>query len=485
MIRMFGALSIIALMGVFVLGGCSSDGVTPTQDEQNNATGLVRGDINAAGSSFEITVRTGGSPNNPVAGPFLLRGSNIQYVDSLQALSVDLSVVNRGSVAHNEPIGLTFVTLLPDSVTVLNPDNDEHGAGAAIVFQFANDDGKWTPGEESFPRTVLLGVGPGVSIGFVARLDIGMDETGGAIGGIVWNDTNEDGVIDPEEFGVAGVVVYLEHKDAEEGIVEIIQRTLTASDGSYRFDGLRAGFYEVSTELNARLRPTTPTVIDVILVEANGEVSDFLLANFGVVVSVEPAKQIEIGDYVEVTGYYDGETDHLIAKSIEVWKCATEPPPPDTLEGLVSGNLDHDWDSCPPYPCQWFGNELRGPATEVDREAHALEIMGSWVRFAKPDTMPDDSLRVSADRDHDRPWGWSKWLDPDTVEVGDRVRTRVIRINTDPMLFGFALREWTAPIDKVHGRVEELSFIPEDPGFTALGVTVGVTTQTEIEFHLR
>lgn len=495
MIRIFSALLTLALMAVFVLGGCSSDGVTPTQDEQNNATALVRGDINAAGGGFEISVRTGGGPNQPIAGPFLLRGSNIQYVDSLQALSVDLSVVNQGTVAHSEPIGLTFVTLLPKTVTVLNPDNDQHSAGAAIVFSFANDDGRWTPGEESFPRTVQFGVEPGVSIGFVARIDIGMDETAGAIGGIVWNDTNEDGVIDPEELGVAGAVVFLERKDGPEAssAVEITWRTVTGSDGSYRFDGLDAGFYEVSTELNARFRPTTPTVIEVILVEANGEVSDFLLADFGVVVSDEPSKQIEIGDYVEVTGYYDGETDHLIAKSIEVWKCATEPPPPDTLAGLMSGTLDNDWDSCPPYPCTWFANKLRGPTTDVDREAHALEIMGSWVRFAMPDTVPDDSLRVAAnwddddddDDDHDRPWGWSKWLDPDTVEVGDRVRVRVIRVNTDPMLFGFALREWLAPVDQAHGRVEEISFIPEDPGFKVLGVTVGVTTQTEIEFHLR
>ena len=41
-------------------------------------------------------------------------------------------------------------------VEILNPDNDIHGPGAAIVFEFANDDAMWTPGEESFPRVFFL-----------------------------------------------------------------------------------------------------------------------------------------------------------------------------------------------------------------------------------------------------------------------------------------------------------------------------------------
>ena len=33
----------------------------------------------------------------------------------------------------------------------------------------------------------------------MARIDVGMSEYGGAIGGMVWHDENEDGVMDPDE----------------------------------------------------------------------------------------------------------------------------------------------------------------------------------------------------------------------------------------------------------------------------------------------
>ena len=52
----------------------------------------------------------------------------------------------------------------------LLPELDD---GAAIVFHFANDDGLWTPGEESLARTVEFGVTKGTAIAFIARLDLG------------------------------------------------------------------------------------------------------------------------------------------------------------------------------------------------------------------------------------------------------------------------------------------------------------------------
>ncbi|HXS10160.1 MAG TPA: hypothetical protein VN852_09255, partial [Candidatus Krumholzibacteria bacterium] len=134
------------------LASCSDDTAKPPST-QNHAD--IHGRI--AGDDFEYDV----DPGDPGSGPFVLRGRNLHYNDEDGALVVDLSVLNRGDVAQTEPIGLTFIRLDPDGVTVLNPDNDVHDDGGAILFHFANDDGFWTPGEASLPRTVEFGVDKG------------------------------------------------------------------------------------------------------------------------------------------------------------------------------------------------------------------------------------------------------------------------------------------------------------------------------------
>jgi len=154
-------LMLAAVMSVAV--GCSEDSTAPVDTQ--STTGLLEGEIGSA--DFEISVNATGDSRRRFEGPFVLRGSNLHYVDSLQALSVDLTITNRGRVSQPEPIGLTFLKLYPDGVTVLNPDNGVSGNGAAIVFMFTNVDAFWTPGERSLPRTVQFAVDPGVSIGFI------------------------------------------------------------------------------------------------------------------------------------------------------------------------------------------------------------------------------------------------------------------------------------------------------------------------------
>jgi hypothetical protein len=305
MVRKLGPLFVVALVVTLAFGGCSNDTVVPTDNEQSNTSGLIAGDINASGGNFEYTTDTAGDPNSPIPGPFIIRGKNIHYVDSLNVLSVDFTVEHQCRCEFPEPIGLTFVTLLPDTVTVENPDNGVHGPGAAIVFEFENDDGVWSPFEESLPRTVHFGVGPGVSIGFVARIDIGMEPDLGSIGGVVWHDIDQDGVLDPNEPGIGGVEIHMYRTDGPElSSREILWRTLTARDGSYRFDGLNAGHYEVRKVPRNDLVPTTPEILQVILVEIDGQVSDFLMANFGCVPRGQPRPIIEVGDFVDVWGKY-------------------------------------------------------------------------------------------------------------------------------------------------------------------------------------
>jgi hypothetical protein len=490
------AVLVVSIALAAMLVGCSDESIVPTDNEQSNTTALVRGEIDPGSGSFEYEIEPSGG-RDPGAGPFVLRGNNIHYVDSLMSLSVDFSIENNGEVSHPEPIGLTFVNFLPKDVTVKNPDNDEHGPGAGILFEFDNDDGRWTPGEKSFPRTVQFGVDGGSSIGFIGHVNIPEDTLLGTIGGVVWNDLNENGEIDDDEPGIGGAVVYLiadSDPEATLANADYRWRTETGRDGSYRFEGLESGHYRVIKDVSDRhWKPTTPTVIDVILVEKDGNVSDFLMADFGCVSSEEPPPpaHIEIGDYVKVNGEFtDDPDDRIIARSITVLKCEI-PPPPDTLLTLSGhgdrwddcNDWDYDWEDCDDFACWGLKNELRGPVTDINRDECTVEIMGSWVSFALCDTTCDgDKPEVSAasfDGDHN-----GHWLDLDDVEIGDRVWARVFRHPSDGNLYGFRLKEWLGTPEKAFGKVEQLS--PSDgrvEAIVVLGVLVKVTERTDIHYR--
>lgn len=267
----------ILAMATFALtmAGCSSDSPTdPALNQQSADSGIIRGGVEPGAIAFEYVSATNGDPENPVDGPFAIRGRNIRYESG--ALIVDLSVANLGEGTYPEPVSLTFMSLLPDGLTVSNPDNEENGAGASIGFAFENDDAMWSPGEESIARSTNFVAEEGAAIAFIAQIEAGMGEDMmGSIGGMVWDDANGDGMMDAGETALEGAMVAL---DAEG--MDTVMAT-TDADGTYRFDGLSAGFYAVSKVASETAVLTTGSPIYVTLVELEGVVSSFLAANFG------------------------------------------------------------------------------------------------------------------------------------------------------------------------------------------------------------
>ncbi len=425
MTKFFCVLAITA----FAFAGCSDDSTDPTM---NQSRGLMQGEIRDA--DFAITLDATGEGEE---GPFVLEGTNLHYEDSLQALVVDLTLRNDGDVAHVLPVALTFVDLIPANVTVQNPDNGINGEGASIDFAFANDDNQWTPGETSLPRTVRFGVAQGTSIGFAARLDVGEPLDGGEIAGLVWNDANENGVIDSGEEGIEGVEVSLNGADNDTLTTD---GTATTDDtGHYSFDGLTGGVYTVSVDTTAH-SPTTSSSLTVLLAETeDGVVYDFLDANFGLLGGDDGGDDDDfpVGAYVEVNGQFEGE--QLVAMGIDVRRCRDGD---DDDRGLTDGDHPGDHDD---LDCD--AGKLRGPVTEVDAANYSFAVMGVWIT-GNESNFPKD------------------------LEVGDRVDARVHHGDGDDVVLD-RIKEWhNDRFEQVHGRIDSVEVDGNTVRATVFGLEV-------------
>lgn len=107
-----------------------------------------------------------------------------------------------------------------------------------------------------------------------------------AIGGIVFNDSDKDGIFDSgdiSEPGIPGVPVYLKDEDGN-----LLEQTVSSDDGSYLFEGLVSGNYTVVVgDLPDGLKDyyalTTPGQYDVIITN-----TDSLDNNFGFALQTIP-----------------------------------------------------------------------------------------------------------------------------------------------------------------------------------------------------
>lgn len=278
------SLTFILIAGVLIaLAGCGggTDIAGPT------AGGAVHVAIAPGGSDFSVVLQTAVQSGAQVAGPFLLKGSNIHYDEGIGALVVDLTVTNTGRTMLPLPVRIEFTALSPDGITVLNPSNGVYGVGARVEFEFLEKDLRWAPGEESLPRSVQFGVDDGQSIGFAVRLLVGPDAEMGTISGVVWKDADESGTREPGEPGVPDRTIVLSWADSLiDCVPEVdcprIATATTGADGRYSFDELGAGFYTVVLVRDRCSIPTTPTQFQVILVETATGIAGFEHADFGV-----------------------------------------------------------------------------------------------------------------------------------------------------------------------------------------------------------
>ncbi len=138
----------------------------------------------------------------------------------------------------------------------------------------------------------------------------------GAIGDYVWYDTNQNGIQDPAESGIAGVEVILYDSTGANKLAE----TLTDGSGKYRFNGLADGIYVVQFQPAAAYMRTTTNAGSGDLQDSfdsdatNGEYKVTVTLTGGATdVTIDAGFYIEdtspasIGDYV----WYDTDKDGI------------------------------------------------------------------------------------------------------------------------------------------------------------------------------
>lgn len=424
------------LVAAGLLVGCSSDTPTDPQAGSDWLKAVIAGEIEAGATAFEVSAP---APGEPSPGSFLIRGSDLRYEADPGLLVADIVLVNDSSSDFPGPARLVFLQLLPQGVTVFNPDNADSAlaAGALFEFAFAGDDTLWRAGATTEPRTVQFQVAAGTSIGFVARILVGDEPTGGAIGGLVWHDRDRDGLRDEGEAGVGDVDLFL-RAGGEPDAGAVLLTTRTDPDGAYRFAPLAAGHYAVLLAPEDGLVPTTAPAMEVLLVEYEGQVMDFLQADFGVA-PADTDTCLVVGACVVAKGGYLPEPDRVAAEILNL--CGR----PDDCEGEDVG----DDDGQEGEGMCW--GRLSGPITGLDAERNAVAVMGTWVELPAAD--------------------WAKHgLDGD-LELGRRVRVNV-ELVTDPdgdRVVACRLHRWDGSGDRVRGLVQE---VVRDEAGAVVGVRV-------------
>jgi len=263
-------LVVVTLLAIVAISmGCGDDPITPKLTDPPG-TGTI--DPNAG--SFEITLASAVSADTLLSGPFVLRGANIRYDDDLQALLVDLTIRNAGDNDLPNPVAINIRPQHSGDVVVLNPVD----AGGFLEFEFANDDLVWPPGEISLPLTLRLRVAPRTSVGFATTIRVGPAPQFGLIAGRVWHDLDQDGLMDPDEPGLPGIILNLDI-NSDTGVV---LTTVSGPDGQYAFTDLRPSMHRVFVHTPEGLTATTEREIQVLLVGDVGFVARYENAHFGV-----------------------------------------------------------------------------------------------------------------------------------------------------------------------------------------------------------
>jgi hypothetical protein len=155
--------------------------------------------------------------------------------------------LSNGATTTTDAQGKYLFSDMPDGTYTVCFDVKNLPAAVAdytLTKTDAGDDAMDSDADPATGCTLPVVVGPGKRENLT--LDAGLVAPPNRIGDLVWSDTNRDGVQQPGEPGVAGVVVKL--VDDKGNVVGTVK---TGTDGKYEFPGIPDGTYKVCFDMGA------------------------------------------------------------------------------------------------------------------------------------------------------------------------------------------------------------------------------------------
>lgn len=354
--------------------------------------------VNSIGDIGEVPVL----PPNPA-----IPSIRVQKIAEPLVISPGESVHYTINVVNDGPVLVSLDSLVD------NRFGDLNGQGSCEVSQPIAPGQIYTCSFNAFPSqaagslhvNVVTGSGTGGGLPVTdkgrAVVDI-VNPVEGAIGYLVWNDLDADGIKQENEQGIEGVAVEL----YEERIPTPVQSVTTDENGAYAFKGLAGGNYRVlvneSGPLSNLVRTTAGNPLNVRL--SPGQV--FTFANFGYV-----RAEIQVRKTVEPHVVF--APGGLVNYAVDIQNSGVVELQLSDLFDDKFGNLFEEGDCIPPiatlmpgdgYSCK-FTKMISGAAG--DRHTNTVQaaaqdlVEGYWVYGA------DDAI-VSIN-------------DPGNGAIGDRV----------------------------------------------------------------
>ena len=215
-------------------------------------------------------VQTNASPVIDLQVGQSITDANIGNVSGRGSISgVKFSDINANGLLDEGEVGLSNFTIYLDTNNnnILDTNEPSTVSDAGGVYRF-NGLAPYSYSVKEVPQPGFIQTTPNPVVNMTPGLhltdvNIGNQKIIGSIGGVKFQDFNNNGVIDPAEPGLPNVTLYLDMNnnnilDGDEA------RTITNSDGSYSFQGLPANTYTVKEVTPAGMFPTAnPPVIEL------------------------------------------------------------------------------------------------------------------------------------------------------------------------------------------------------------------------------
>jgi hypothetical protein len=273
-------LILIALTLSLALASCDSPTAPgPTADNGLGGAGAIDPGVTGAFLLGEVSDTSIGP------GTLEVWAMNVAFDDTAGIVTFDVQILNLTARTIAPPIRFVITSITPHDVSVV--DFDGVSPDGFPFYDFSaklGNDNVLTPRERTGRVTMKFHTVTARSFAIGFRIDIGPAVDLGTIGGVVFNDTNENGLRDREcrcENGIPGITVALERM-LENGD-RVLLLTRTDENGEYRFAGNKEGVHKVFVHAPENLwRITSANPLLVTLVkDADGKVQDFLAAHFG------------------------------------------------------------------------------------------------------------------------------------------------------------------------------------------------------------